>query len=99
MFEVQKQKQKPIVIFRAASESELSAYERHKLANIEERAQENRIEVIRVNGQRLQVDALNKEVRLDLGDLAFQHKVRPVDMSTEELFFIKCELDDKNMKK
>lgn len=99
MFEVQKQKQKPIVIIRAATESELSAYERHKLANIEERAQENRIEVIRVNGQRLQVDTLNKEVRLDLGDLAFQHKVRPVDMSTEELFFIKCELDEKDMKK
>jgi hypothetical protein len=95
MFEVQKQKQKPIVIIRAASESELSAYEKHKLANIEDRAQENRIEVIRVNGQRLPVDALNKEVRIDLGEMAFQHKVRPVDMSTEELFFIKCELDEK----
>lgn len=94
MFEVQKQKQKPIVIIRAASESELSAYEKHKLANIEDRAQENRIEVIRVNGQRLPVNALNKEVRIDLGDMAFQHKVRPVDMSTEELFFIKCELEE-----
>jgi hypothetical protein len=99
MFEVQKQKQKPIVIIRAATESELSAYEKHKLANIEERAQENRIEAIRVNGQRLSVDALNKEVRIDLGEMAFQHKVRPVDMSTEELFFIKCELDEKDMKK
>ena len=97
MFEVQKQKQKPIVIIRAASESELSAYEKHKLANIEDRAQENRIEVIRVNGQRLPVDALNKEVRIDLGEMAFQHKVRPVDMSTEELFFIKCELDAKDV--
>lgn len=97
MFEVQKQKQKPIVIIRAASESELSAYEKHKLANIEDRAQENRIEVIRVNGQRLPIDALNKEVRIDLGEMAFQHKVRPVDMSTEELFFIKCELDEKDV--
>ena len=93
MFEVQKPKQKPIVLIRAATSNELSAYEKHKLANIENNAQENRIEIIRINNQRLQVDPLNKEVKIELGDMAFKHKVKPVDMSTEELFFIKCELD------
>lgn len=94
MFEVQKPKQKPIVIIRAATSSELSAYEKHKLANIEANAQENRIEIIRVNDQRLKVDPLNKEVKIELGDLAFKHEVKPTDMSTEELFFIKCTLDE-----
>lgn len=97
MFEVQKQKQKPVVIIRAATGNELSNYEKRKLANIEDRAQENRIEVIRVNDQRLQVDPLNKEVRIDLGRLAFQHKVTPADLSSEELFFIKCELDENSI--
>lgn len=97
MFEVQKPKQKPVVIIRAATGNELSSYEKQKLANIEANAQENRIEVIRVNDQRLKVDPLNKEVKIELGDLAFQHKVKPADLSTEELFFIKCELDKNSL--
>jgi hypothetical protein len=99
MFEVQKPKQKPIVIIRAATSSELSTYEKHKLANIEENAQENKIEVIKVNDQRLQIDPLNKEVRIDLGTLAFNNKVTPEDVSTEDLFFIKCELDEAELTK
>jgi hypothetical protein len=93
MFELQKPKQKPMVIIRTATGNELSNYEKRKLANIEEHAQENRIEVIRVNDKRLPVDPLNKEVKLELGAMAFQDRVRPADMSTEDLFFIQCELE------
>ena len=94
MFDVRKPNQKPIVIIRAATGSELSSYEKHKLANIEENAQENKIEVIKINNQKLQIDPLNKEVRIELGNLAFKQKVAPEDMSADELFFIKCELDE-----
>lgn len=94
MFDVRKPSKKPIVVIRAATGNELSNYEKRKLANIEDNAQENKIEVIRVNDQRLQVDPINKEVRIDLGNLAFKSKITPGDMSADELFFIKCELDE-----
>ena len=93
MFDLQRPKQKPMVIIRAATGNELSNYEKRKLANIEERAQENKIEVIRVNDKRLPIDPLNKEVKIELGELASQDKVKPDDISTQDLFFIKCELD------
>lgn len=93
MFDVRKPKQKSMVIIRAATGNELSNYEKRKLNNIEENAQENKIEVIKVNDQRLQIDPLNKEVKIDLGGLAFKQKVTPAELSSEELFFIKCELD------
>lgn len=99
MIEIRKPTQKPIVVIRAATGNELSNYEKRKLANIEENAQENKIEVIRVNDQRLQIDPLNKEVRIDLGNLAFKSKVTPEDLSADELFFIKCELDDTELLK
>jgi hypothetical protein len=96
MFEVHKPKQKPIVIIRAATKNELTDYEKRKLANIEANAQENKIEVISVNvdGTKRHVEPLNKEVTIDLGRLATKSIVEPEDLSTEELFFIKCELDD-----
>lgn len=94
MFDVRKPTKKPIVVIRAATGNELSNYEKRKLANIEDNAQENKIEVIRVNNQQLQIDPINKEVRIDLGNLAFRSKVTPNDLSADELFFIKCELDD-----
>ena len=94
MFDVRKPSKKPIVVIRAATGNELSNYEKRKLANIEDNAQENKIEVIRVNDQRLQVDPINKEVRIDLGNLAFKSKVTPIDLAADELFFIKCELDE-----
>lgn len=97
MIEIRKPTQKPIVVIRAATGNELSNYEKRKLANIEDNAQENRIEVIRVNDQRLQIDPLNKEVKIDLGNLAFKSKVTSDDLSSDELFFIKCELDDKDL--
>lgn len=94
MFDVRKPTKKPIVVIRAATGNELSNYEKRKLANIEDNAQENKIEVIHVNNQRLQIDPINKEVKIDLGNLAFKSKVTPGDLSADELFFIKCELDD-----
>lgn len=98
MFDVRKPTQKPIVIIRAATGNELSNYEKRKLANIEDNAQENKIEVIRVNDQKLQIDPINKEVRIDLGSLAFKNKVTSEDLSADELFFIKCELEDELFK-
>lgn len=94
MFDVRKPAKKPIVVIRAATGNELSNYEKRKLANIEDNAQENKIEVIRVNNQKLQIDPINKEVKIDLGNLAFKSKVTPGDISADELFFIKCELED-----
>ena len=62
MFDVHKPKQKPIIVIRAASASELSEYEKQKLANIENNAQENKIEIISLNidGNKQQIDPLNK---------------------------------------
>ena len=94
MIEIRKPAKKPIVVVRTASSSELSAYEKRKLSNIEDNAQENKIEIVNVNGQRLPVDPLNKEVHIDLGNLAFKNKITSDDISVDELFFIKCELDE-----
>ena len=94
MFDIRRPAQKPMVIIRTATGNELSNYEKRKLANIEENAQENKIEVISLNDKRLQIDPLNKEVKIELGDLAFKQKVMSTDISEEELFFIKCELDE-----
>lgn len=97
MIEIKKPTHKPIVVIRTATGNELSNYEKRKLANIEANAQENKIEVIKLNNQTLQVDPINKEVRIDLGSLAFKSKVSPTDLSTDELFFIKCELDESTL--
>lgn len=99
MIEIRKPNKKPIVVIRAATGNELSNYEKRKLANIEDNAQENKIEVIRVNDQRLQIDPINKEVRINLGDLAFKSKVTSEDLSSDELFFIKCSLDESEIAK
>jgi hypothetical protein len=96
MFEVKKPKQKPIVVIRSATAAELSEYEKRKLANIEENAQENKIEAfsLNVNGNKQRIEPLNKEVQIDLGELALCSKVTPSELSDEDLFIIKCELDD-----
>lgn len=94
MIEIRKPTKKPIVVIRAASGHELSNYEKYKLANIEENAQVNKIEAIRVNNKRVQIDPLTKEVNIELGDMAFKSEVTPKDLSANELFFIKCELDE-----
>jgi hypothetical protein len=96
MFDVRKPKQKPIVVIRAATGAELSNYEKHKLANIEENAQKNKIEAISLNiaGNKQYIEPVNKEVSIDLGGLAVKSNITPADISLEELFFIKCELDN-----
>ena len=94
MFDVKKSRQKPIVVIRSASGYELSMYEKRKLASIEENAQENRIESIRVNDKRLPVDGINKEVVINLGDLANKDTIGPKELSPNELFLINCELND-----
>lgn len=93
MIEIKKPVEKPIVIIRSATGNELTNYEKRKLANIEDNAQENRIEAIKVNGQKLPIDPENKEVSLNLGKIAFKSAITPEDMTSEELFLIKCELD------
>ena len=99
MIDIKKPEQKPIVIIRAATGHELSNYEKRKLANIEDNAQENKIEAIRLNNQRLNIDPLNKEVRIDLGGLAFKSTVKPDDLSADDLFFINCELSESDKTK
>jgi hypothetical protein len=94
MFEVNRPAKKPIVVIRAATGNELSNYEKHKLANIEDNAQENKIEVIKVNNQRLQIDTMEKAVNISLGELAFKNKITTNELSDEELFFISCELEN-----
>ena len=96
-FDVHKAEKEQLTLIRAASGRELTEYEKNKLANIEENAQENKIEIIKVNGQRLQVDTANKEVTINLGDLAFKSTLTPADVAPDEIFFIKCELDESNL--
>ena len=92
MFEVRKPEQKTITLIRAASGAELSEYEKQKLATIENNAQENRIESISVNGKR--IDAQEKEVNIELGKFAFKEDIGPADITSDDLFVIKCELED-----
>ena len=92
-FDVRKAPKDPVVLIRTASGHELSTYEKNKLANIEENAQVNKIESIKINDKRLQIDPVNKEVNITLGDLAFKNKVTPEMITTDEVFFIKCDLD------
>ena len=80
-------------VIRAATGYELSNYEKQKLANIEANAQENKIEAISVNNQRLPIEATSKEVHINLGSLAFKSAVTPNMLSADDVFLIKCELD------
>ena len=95
MIKVQKQQQNnPLTVIRAASGNELTNYEKKKLANIEENAQENKIEVIRVNDKRVTVDQDTKIAQISLGDLAFKSAISSDDLDNETWFFIRCELNE-----
>lgn len=94
MIEIRKPVPTSAVVIRPATGSELSNYEKSKLAGIENNAQKNKIESIKVNGKRLPINTDNKEVNINLGSLAFKDKVTSSDLSVEECFFIKCSLDD-----
>ena len=96
MITVQKQKKtdnSPLTVIRAASGNELTNYEKNKLANIEENAQQNKIESIKINGKRVPVDSETKVADISLGSMAFKSSVTPDAVDTNELFFIRCELD------
>jgi hypothetical protein len=94
MIEIRRPEHKPLVIIRAATGNELSNYEKNKLANIEPNAQENKIEVIKLNGERLPIDSANKEVRIDLGELSKKDKITEKEISDDDLFLIMCELGE-----
>lgn len=94
MIKIQRLTERPIVLIRTATAGELTRYERFKLAGIEEKAQVNTLESISVNGQAISIDPATKDANIELGDLAFKSEVDPDDVSLQELFFIKCELDD-----
>jgi hypothetical protein len=86
MFEIRKPDKNSIVVIRAASGHELSNYEKYKLANIEDNAQKNKIEIINVNGQRQQLNPETKEANIKLDGL-----ITPKDLG-EDIFEIKCTL-------
>ena len=87
------QKAKTATVIRTASERELSEYEKNKLASIEECAQQNKLEAIRINGNRIQIDSDTKTANINVGDLAFKSVVSSDDLDSGELFFIRCSLD------
>jgi hypothetical protein len=94
MIKVQKQPQdSSATIIRAASSSELADYEKKKLVGIEEFAQQNKIETIRVNGRRVEVDKDTKTANINVGSMAFKSAVTSNDIDNNELFFIRCSLD------
>ena len=98
MINIQKQQDKPITIIRAATGHELTEYEKKKLAKIEEGAQQNKIEAVRVDGVKMPIDPETKTVLIDLNlkdnlkNLAFKSMINSTDIDPEDLFFIKCEL-------
>ena len=78
---------------RAASVTELTKYEKNKLAGIEAQAQQNKIEAIRINGKKIKPDENTKTVNINVGDLAFKSTVTSSEIDSNELFFIKCSLN------
>lgn len=94
MIKIQKQQSTPLTVVRAATANELSEYEKTKLASVEEKAQQNKIEAIEVDGKRAKINKETKTATVDLGlgNLAFR-KVAKHKLDTDDLLFIKCEID------
>ena len=93
MFEVKRPEEKPIIVIRTATPHELSTYEKWKLENIEEGAQVNKLEMIRVetpSKKEAYASIDNKTARIELGELALKSKITAEDISPEELFLIEC---------
>ena len=61
-------------------------------------ADDTKIESIRINGDKLKVEPYSNEVRIDLGNLAFKSSISPTELSTDDYFFINCELDENTLK-
>lgn len=98
MFDIRKPKQKAGVPIRPASKIELANFEKHKTSSAEQAVADNGIETICINGDKLQVNPVNKEVHIDLGNLAFKNKISPTELATDEYFIINCEIDEKDLK-
>lgn len=97
MFEVKKPVEKSIVVIRTASPQELTNYEKWKLENIEEGAQVNKLELIRVttsSNKEAFTSIDNKTATIELGELALKDKITAKEISSEELFLIECALQD-----
>ena len=97
MFEIKRPEAKPIIVIRTATPQELSNYEKWKLENVEEGAQVNKLEAIRVTTTSKKdafVSIDNKTAKIELGDMALKSKVTPEDISPEEMFLIECALQD-----
>lgn len=98
MFEVKRPEEKPIIVIRTATPHELSNYEKWKLENIEEGAQVNKLEMIRVetpSKKEAYASIDNKTAKIELGELALKNKITAEDISPEELFLIECTLEEK----
>ncbi len=96
MFEVKRPEEKSIVVIRTATPQELSNYEKWKLENIEEGAQVNKLEMIRVETPSKKdafVSIENKTAKIELGELALKSKITAEEVSPEELFLIECVLE------
>lgn len=96
MFEVKKPEEKPIIVIRTATPHELSAYEKWKLESVEEGAQVNKLEMIRVetpSKKEAYTSIENKTANIELGELALKSTITPEDLSKEELFLIECTLN------
>jgi hypothetical protein len=93
MVTLQKRQDKPTTLIRAASSKELSDYEKNKLAAIEDGAQQNKLEGIRLNGTRVDIEKDTKIANIKVGDLAFKSAVTSNEIDNNELFFIRCSLD------
>lgn len=96
MFEIRRAEEKPIVVIRTATPHELSAYEKWKLENVEEGAQVNKLEMIRVEtpSKKEAFSGIeNKVAKIELGELALKSEVTPNEISPEELFLIECTLE------
>ena len=93
MIKIQRQQNTTAPVIRPASERELSNYEKTKLAGIEEQAQQNKLEVVRINGVRVPIDSDTKTANIKVGELAFKSVVTSNELDTNELFFIRCTLD------
>ena len=96
MFEVKKPEEKPIVVIRTATPHELSAYEKWKIESIEEGAQVNKLEMIRVetpSKKEAYASIDNKTAKIELGELALKNKITAQDVSSEEMFLIECSLE------
>jgi hypothetical protein len=95
MFEIRSSEEKPIVVIRPATPLELSKYEKWKLDSIEEGAQVNKLEMIRVetpSKKEVFSSIENKTANIELGELALKNKIISEDISPEELFLIECSL-------